>query len=136
MQLVDCTCSPVLFYHVAVVPELREYSGNFVHVIAKGMQQEIIHYLQNYLKCNQKDSNQVCSVCITTSVLPHYIFSHCDLSPILRITLRAHLHQASASTLRPLCDDASNSVLIEINGDACKWVANPFWSVITELLQH
>ena len=31
---------------------------------------------------------------------------------------RARLRQASASTLRPLCDDTSNSVLIEINGDA------------------
>ena len=33
-------------------------------------------------------------------------------------SLRDRLHQASASTLRPLCDDASDSVLIEINGDA------------------
>ena len=32
--------------------------------------------------------------------------------------LRARLHQASASTLWQLCDDASDSVLIEINGDA------------------
>ena len=32
--------------------------------------------------------------------------------------VRARLHQASASTLQQLCDDASNSALIEINGDA------------------
>ena len=31
---------------------------------------------------------------------------------------RPRLHRASASTLRPLCDDASNWVLIEINGNA------------------
>ena len=30
--------------------------------------------------------------------------------------VRAHLHQASASTLRQLCDDACDSVLIENNG--------------------
>ena len=32
--------------------------------------------------------------------------------------LRAHLHQASTATLRQLCDDACDSVIIEINGDA------------------
>ena len=37
---------------------------------------------------------------------------------VVQLMLRAHLHQASASMLRPLCDDASDSVLIEINGDA------------------
>ena len=31
---------------------------------------------------------------------------------------RTRLHQASVSMLRPLCDDASDSVLIEINEDA------------------
>ena len=30
--------------------------------------------------------------------------------------------------LRPLCDDASNSVLIENNEVTQKWVATPFWS--------
>ena len=49
------------------------------------------------------------------------------------IVLRVCLHQASESTLRQICDDASNTALIEINGDAWKWVANPFWSVIAEL---
>ena len=34
--------------------------------------------------------------------------------------LRVCLHQASASTLRQLCDNASDSVLIQINGDARK----------------
>ena len=34
----------------------------------------------------------------------------------------------SASTLRELCDDASNSVLSENNGAAWKWVATVFWS--------
>ena len=42
--------------------------------------------------------------------------------------LRARLHQASASTLRQRCDDACDSVLIEINGVTWKWVANPIWS--------
>ena len=32
-------------------------------------------------------------------------------------SIRAHLRQASASTVQPLCDDASDSVLIENNGD-------------------
>ena len=36
--------------------------------------------------------------------------------------MRARLHQASASMLQQLCDDATDSVLIKINGDA--W--NPF----------
>ena len=31
-------------------------------------------------------------------------------------------------TLRQLCDDARNTVLIENNGVAQKWVATPFWS--------
>ena len=35
-----------------------------------------------------------------------------------KYTIRAHLHQVPASTLRQLCDDASDSALIEINGDA------------------
>ena len=33
-------------------------------------------------------------------------------------------------------DDASDSALIEINGDAWKCVANPFWSIITELYHY
>ena len=35
------------------------------------------------------------------------------------------LHQASASTLRQLCDDASDSVLIENNGVTQNWSCNP-----------
>ena len=35
--------------------------------------------------------------------------------------LRTRLHQASASTLQQLCDDASDSVLIENNGAASEW---------------
>ena len=49
------------------------------------------------------------------------------------LSIRVCLHQASASMLWQLCDDANDSVLIEINGDTWKWVANPFWSVIGEL---
>ena len=33
------------------------------------------------------------------------------------LSLRTRLHQTSESTLRQLCDDTSDSVLIEINGD-------------------
>ena len=36
--------------------------------------------------------------------------------------VRARLHQASESTLRQLCNDASNTVLIENNGVV------PFWN--------
>ena len=49
------------------------------------------------------------------------------------IRLRVRLHWASALMLRQLCDDATDSVLIENNGDVWKWVATPLWSVITEL---
>ena len=34
----------------------------------------------------------------------------------------------SVSTLRPLCDDASYSVLIENNGVTEKWIATILWS--------
>ena len=61
--------------------------------------------------------------------------------------LRAHLHQASASTLRQFCDDTRDSVLFENNEIAPEWGCNPFLSdsivfnknriasIITELLQ-
>ena len=39
------------------------------------------------------------------------------------VCLRTRLHQASTSTLRQLCDDASGTVLIESNGVTGKWVA-------------
>ena len=42
--------------------------------------------------------------------------------------LKVHLHQMSASMLRQLCDDASNSVLIENNGVTPEWGCNPFLS--------
>ena len=43
-------------------------------------------------------------------------------------SIRAHLYQASVSTLRQHCDDTCDSVLIENSGVAWKWVANPIWS--------
>ena len=46
-------------------------------------------------------------------------------SHLLSLSVRARLHQASASTLRQLSDDASNSVLVEINGVASEWGCNP-----------
>ena len=42
--------------------------------------------------------------------------------------IRAHLHQASVSTLLQLCYDASDSLLIENNGVTQKWVTTVFWS--------
>ena len=42
--------------------------------------------------------------------------------------LGARLHQASVLILRQLCNDTSDSVLIEINGLTQIWVATPFWS--------
>ena len=42
--------------------------------------------------------------------------------------LRDHIHQASVSMLQQLCDDASDTVLIENNGVTQKWVATPIWS--------
>ena len=62
--------------------------------------------------------------------------------------LKVHLHQESASTLRQLCDDASDIVLIENNGVSQKCVAtlilgdsivfngNRIASIVAELLQH
>ena len=47
---------------------------------------------------------------------------------VVKRLVRAHLHQRSPSTLRQLCDDASDIVLIQNNGVASKWVATPFWS--------
>ena len=61
--------------------------------------------------------------------------------------LKARLHQTSQSTLRQLCDDASDTVLVEHNGVTLEWGCNPFLSdsivfndnsiasVIPELLQ-
>ena len=43
-------------------------------------------------------------------------------------SFRFSLHQESASTLRQLCDDAYNFVLIEISGVAPEWFCNPFSS--------
>ena len=40
------------------------------------------------------------------------------------LSLRVCLHKLSASTLRQLCDDGSNSVLIENNGVAQDWGCN------------
>ena len=48
-------------------------------------------------------------------------------------TIRARLHQASASTLWLLYNDPSDTVLIVNSGDAWKWVAIQFWSVIAKL---
>ena len=42
--------------------------------------------------------------------------------------VRGHLHQASASTLRQLWDDASDIVLIENKGVAPDWGCKPFSS--------
>ena len=47
---------------------------------------------------------------------------------LVLLTVRAHLHQASASTLGQLSNDASDSVLIENNGVAPEWGCNPFSS--------
>ena len=64
------------------------------------------------------------------------------------VCLRACLHQASASMLRQLCDNASDTILIESNRVAWKWVATSFQSgsivfnensmasIIAELSQH
>ena len=42
------------------------------------------------------------------------------------------LHQASASMLRQLCDDACNSILVENNGVAPEWGYNLFSSDSTD----
>ena len=45
-----------------------------------------------------------------------------------RSVSRARLHQGSALTLQQLCDDSSNSVLIENNGVTPEWGCNLFSS--------
>ena len=45
---------------------------------------------------------------------------------VVKRLIRVRLHQTSASTLRQLCDDASDTALIENNGVASKWVAALF----------
>ena len=51
-----------------------------------------------------------------------------ELQGNMEQSIWARLHQALASTLRQLCDDASDTVFIENNGITRKGVANPFWS--------
>ena len=59
------------------------------------------------------------------SLLTHLEVMSLSLSNQFKGTLRVGLHQASASMLRQLCDDASDTVLIENNGAAWEWVATP-----------
>ena len=49
---------------------------------------------------------------------------------------RARLHQASASTLRQLSDDACDFVLIENNGVAPEWGCNLFSSNSTDFNEN
>ena len=46
----------------------------------------------------------------------------------LCMQLKTRLHKASESTLRQLCDDASDTVLVEHNGVTLDWGCNPFSS--------
>ena len=50
----------------------------------------------------------------------------------ISVTLRTHLHQTTASTLRQLCDDANDSVLIENNRVTAGWDFNSF--LVTPLI--
>ena len=54
----------------------------------------------------------------------------------MRKYIRAHLHQASASTLRQLRDDTCDSVLIENNRVAPEWSCNPFSSDSTDFNEN
>ena len=47
---------------------------------------------------------------------------------IIDSSIRAGLHQASATKLQQLCDDARDIVINENNGVPGNWVAAPFWS--------
>ena len=51
-----------------------------------------------------------------------------SIAKSISVNLRAHLHQTSVSTLQQLCDDASDSVLIENNGVTAEWGCNSFSS--------
>ena len=70
------------------------------------------------------------------------------LLSLVHIHVKPRLYQASLSTLRQLCDDVSDTVLIENNRVAPEWGCNPFSndsivfnkniiaSIIAELSQH
>ena len=62
----------------------------------------------------------------------------CFATILERIVIRTRLHQASESMLRQLCDDASDTVLIENNGVAPEvtthFQATPLFSIRTVLL--
>ena len=68
---------------------------------------------------------------LETRMVPEYLQDALStISEVLlfqRTPLRAHLHQASASTLRQLSDDACNSVLIENNGVTPEWDCEPIF---------
>ena len=61
----------------------------------------------------------VCLMCISIKILSYFSVNY---------VLRARLHQTSVLTLQQLCNDASNTALIENNGVTLKWVATLFWS--------
>ena len=46
----------------------------------------------------------------------------------MNAVIRVRLQQASASTLRQLCNDASDTILIENNGVTPEWSCNSFSS--------
>ena len=80
----------------------------------------------NKIQMKRMDFNPIFYVNVHVSIETMIKFNangNVDVDAECRRTLRARLHQASSSTLWPLCDDASDSVLIENNGDAWKWVA-------------
>ena len=56
------------------------------------------------------------------------LFTDEQIRMIPQFILRVSLHQASASTLRQLCDDTSDTVWIENNGVALEWGCSPFFN--------
>ena len=89
-----------------------------------------------YCSLGVEHAHGVSTICQPMRLWRVYNRSHVTFPFVSTSMFRAHLHQASASTLRPLCDYASDSVLVEINGDAWKWVATLFCSVTAVLSQH
>ena len=59
-----------------------------------------------------------------------------NIKHVCTAIVRARLHQASASTLQQLCDDACDSVLIENNGVTPEWGCNLFSSDSTDFNEN
>ena len=74
-------------------------------------------------------------LCVRTGMTSYFVRMYDVFKCRCATFLRAHLHQASASALRQLCE-ACDSVLIENNGVTPEWVCNLFSSDSTDFNEN